>query len=80
MLKIEKGIKVDGGYDKDGYTCLHLAASRGHINLVEILLEKGANPAKKSRNFRKDTPFEVAMRKGKDETAELLVKIMSIKR
>lgn len=30
-----------------GYTALHLASDRGHIAVVKLLLERGANPSLK---------------------------------
>lgn len=41
-LLLEKNADVNIVYDE--YSVLHVAAEKGHIELVKILIEKGANP------------------------------------
>ena len=38
-----------------GYTPLHIAAWRGHLNIVRLLLDSGADPAAMSEGFRLDS-------------------------
>ncbi len=44
-LLVDAGATVDA-QNKDGMTALMIAASHGNIELVRMLLAKGANPAK----------------------------------
>ena len=37
-------VPVLGGVYSTGNTCLHLAAQNGHLDMVECLIERGANP------------------------------------
>jgi ankyrin repeat protein len=43
----------------NGFTPLHIAASQGNIELIEILLKNGANPTKK--NYQSLTPIQIAV-------------------
>lgn len=55
-----------------GWTPLHQAAAHGRVAIVEMLLERGADPAARSDDGR--TPAEMAAEKGFDELAEMLRK------
>ena len=55
---------------RGGWTPLHQAADHGHQEMVEFLLEVGADPSLKSADGR--TPREMAAEKGFDQTAALL--------
>lgn len=56
---------------KNGYTALHLAAMRGYEEVVDLLVDAGANKhAKTTRNHR--TPAEKAFRRGFQKIAEKL--------
>ncbi|KAI0331990.1 ankyrin [Cubamyces sp. BRFM 1775] len=49
---MEKDAGVDvNARDENGYTPLHLAADRGHAEVVKVLLERGADPAIKVRTL-----------------------------
>lgn len=44
---------------RQGYTALHLAADRGNINVVELLLKHGADPTIKVYNHQpRDGPTD----------------------
>jgi hypothetical protein len=57
--------------DKSGITPLHLAAYRGHKNIVELLLSKGADLNAKMKGGQ--TPLHAALEKGQKEVVELLL-------
>lgn len=42
-LLIEAGAEIEGK-TKNGYKALHLAAQYGHRLIIDLLLERGANP------------------------------------
>lgn len=46
QLLIEKGVDLEArdSFDKEGFTALTIAASKGHTDLVQILLENHADP------------------------------------
>ncbi|CAO3611337.1 unnamed protein product [Mucor fragilis] len=54
---LESGIAVDG-HDQFGYTAMHAAVSYNQIEMVKLLIEKGANV--NIEDFEKDTPLYVA--------------------
>ena len=57
--------------DRDGQTALHLAVENGHIDIVEICLENGANVNHYNTNLI--TPMHLAATSGKLEIAKVLV-------
>nr|WP_222533434.1 ankyrin repeat domain-containing protein [Azospirillum sp. 412522] len=64
------------GYDvntaeHNGATALHRAADFNHIALLRRLLDHGADPNREDSTM-KETPLDVALRKGHTELAELL--------
>ncbi len=52
------------------WTPLHQAAASGNLDLVALLLECGADPA--ARSFDGKTPFDLAVEKGQQKTADVL--------
>ncbi len=44
LLLLDKGASIHQ-MDNSGLTALHLAAKNGHLNVLELLLQKGADPA-----------------------------------
>lgn len=58
--------------DDEGWTALHCAANCGHLDNVSILCDAGANPFFKNKD--KETPLDIAMKRGNLEMAVLLEK------
>ncbi|GAN11408.1 ankyrin [Mucor ambiguus] len=54
---LESGVAVDG-HDQFGYTAMHAAVSYNQMEMVKLLIEKGANV--NIEDFEKDTPLYVA--------------------
>jgi len=60
--------------DYDERTALHRAAERGHLDIVKLLFDKGADlVAKDNRGW---TPYKVAKKSGNKEVAKILKKAM----
>lgn len=57
--------------DPDGWTSLHLAASKGHLEIAKILIEKGAEKEAIDANGR--TPLNVAASSGCFEIVKMLL-------
>ena len=53
-----------------GCTALHVAAQKGHPNVVRLLLDHGAD--KKAKTLHGATPFSLAARAGNQEAIRLL--------
>lgn len=58
--------------DDEGWTSLHIATSCGLHDNVSILCDAGANPFFKNKD--KETPLDIAMKRGNLEMAVLLEK------
>lgn len=67
---LEKGANIEAIYN-DGWTYLHLASRKGHIEMVIFLLEKGANLESTDNLGR--TPLHWASVKGHLEIVQLMV-------
>ncbi|HEY5825491.1 MAG TPA: ankyrin repeat domain-containing protein [Cyclobacteriaceae bacterium] len=60
-------------FSPDGFTVLGLASFFGHLSLVKLLLDKGANPNIPSNNFFKVAPLHSACAISSISIAELLL-------
>jgi len=69
---IEHGadLNISGSYYE--FTPLHLASKEGKNDMVELLISKGAEVNAESK--RGETPLDLAVSKGHEETAEILRK------
>lgn len=73
-LRLLLAMKAQINYSLHGTTPLHLAAEKGYSNIVELLLEHGADPH--VVNAEGKTPLEVALAKKKfARTTELLFNV-----
>ena len=74
-LLLERGADVTmkrggQGWERSGWTALHYVAGFGFADLLEPLLERGADLKAKDDEGR--TPLEVAVEAGQAEMAEML--------
>eukprot|EP01130_Rhizamoeba_saxonica_P003620 TRINITY_DN1511_c0_g1_i1.p1 TRINITY_DN1511_c0_g1~~TRINITY_DN1511_c0_g1_i1.p1 ORF type:complete len:472 (-),score=83.20 TRINITY_DN1511_c0_g1_i1:34-1449(-) len=70
MELISSGQNIDSS-DYNGRGAIHLAASKGHIDIVELLLRNGADPHLKDRYG--NTPIYEAKMNGFEEIVDMLV-------
>lgn len=70
MLVMERGADVNGMATRMRGAALHQAARTGHLKLVRVLLDRGANA--QTRNHDGRTPLDVALRNDRKDVAELL--------
>ena len=61
-------------FSSDGFTALGLASFFGHLSLVKLLLDKGANPTIAANNQFKVAPIHSACAISAFDIAELLIK------
>lgn len=71
---IEKNPSLLNAYSIDGFTPLGLASFFGHLELVKMLIEKGADPNIAANNQLKVTPLHSACAISNYEIAEILIK------
>lgn len=62
---------IKSGKNKFGWTPLHLAAREGHIDIVQMLLEAGANIGAKNKFGR--TPLDYAVKHRHTDIVRMLV-------
>jgi len=65
LLEASGSGAVDGpainAYSSDGWTALHLASFFGHPKILELLIERGADVAARSKNANGNTPLHAAL-------------------
>jgi ankyrin repeat protein len=72
------GQKLDlDALDVAGFAPLHYAVDRGHLDVVKVLLEEGANVNTKDENRR--TPLHLAALKGHGDMVRLLLGFGAVK-
>ncbi|MGM0589167.1 MAG: ankyrin repeat domain-containing protein [Bacteroidota bacterium] len=64
------------GYSTDGYTPLGLACYFGHVDIVQFLLDQGANTNKRSNNAQRVFPLHSALTQNDKDLALKLVTIL----
>jgi ankyrin repeat protein len=67
----EGGLSKSGGYCCSGETPLHVASRRGHVEIVKLLLEHGADP--NIRDMYGETPLHDAAYWGHADVVKLLL-------
>ena len=60
--------------DSGAWTPLHLAASYGHVHVLDALLSQGADPTAKNRAG--DTPLDIALTMNQETSASVLLEWM----
>ncbi|CAH1784876.1 unnamed protein product [Owenia fusiformis] len=76
-LLIEDGADVDATVTTSGDTALHMATSRGMVNVVRKLLDLGANESIENKLVK--MPYDVSIDNGFDEIAEVLKNRMVVR-
>jgi len=69
LISLDKDIDLNA-LDDFGYTPLHLACDRGHVEIVRLLIAKGADPSIKDPDDL--TPLELAEIAGREDIVKLL--------
>ncbi|RUO96475.1 ankyrin repeat-containing domain protein [Jimgerdemannia flammicorona] len=70
MLACEETVNYT---DSDGRTAIHIASIKGHIKILQMLIERRANTFEMDGN--NNTPLHVAVLNGNVAIVELLLKI-----
>ncbi len=71
---LDKNPELLNSFSSDGFTALGLASFFGHLSLVKLLLDKGANPNIASNNKLKVAPIHSACAVSHFDITELLIK------
>jgi ankyrin repeat protein len=74
QILLEAGIDLDQPVDEDGYTALMEASIAGHLSMVQMLLEKGANPNIWAQG---DTAIHLAARNCHQEVYDFLYPLVN---
>ena len=75
-LLLDNGALADDVNPKSGDGLTHIAARRGHADVLALLIERGADPLKKSKEGA--TPIDEALRYRQKDTIEVLLKAKSV--
>lgn len=70
---LDKAPELLNSFSSDGFTALGLASFFGHLSLVKLLLDRGANPNIASNNQFKVAPLHSACAISAFDVAELLI-------
>ena len=70
---LDRGFDPDLRDDPGGWTLLHAAALTGDVEMLDLLLSRGAEPAPVATASEGETPLGVAFHYGHEEAADLLV-------
>ena len=65
---IESGVAVNLHDEEHEWSPLHWASGKGNIEVVKMLLEKGADVTKTGRDQR--TPYQIALASSRSEVAK----------
>jgi ankyrin repeat protein len=67
------------GRRRDGMTAIHTAAYRGHLKVIQRLVERGADPAIRAHSdgghHAGESPADTAVKQGQAEAADLLQRL-----
>ena len=76
-LRVGKELDADPGYltaeSSFGWTPLHFAAYAGNLEVVKLLLDRGADIDRRANTKFRNTPLQVSLLTGQEEMAALLV-------
>lgn len=71
--KVKQGFDVNAVRSSDGYTLMHFAAETGSVELLNLLIERGAE--KNPKMDRGDTPLSTAISFDKKEIIRILLEV-----
>jgi len=74
-LLLQRGAQPNAS-QAGGFTCLHAAAYNGNVELASLLVAAGADLD--VVNDAQQTPLDLAMQKGHQAAAELLLKVGAV--
>ncbi len=57
---LDRGANIDGGTESGGVTALHAAVYWDNCEMVQYLLERGANPHIRRNDMGNESPYEIA--------------------
>jgi ankyrin repeat protein len=74
MQQVDRDPALLESHSTDGWTPVHLAAFFGHPELLNALLDRGADVNSRSTNAMKNTPLHAAAAGSRTDVVELLLK------